>query len=306
MKMMGVSDAALWMSWFLTYSIIFLFADLLLAASLKFVKRYHALKRDISSLLCLILVPAILMLVGVIAVRVISSRYNASLTIDFTQYGALVPVPSAKAVPISDFIRSFENYYPSSTSPVSWETRVFNSSSFENNPKNLFETGISDNSESILKQRTLLAQEILSKSNFWVNPVYGGYVDVSNNGSFPIEFWIYLNQTGLHGKSYFIWIYEHLEMILAMPTFVNLLSNLILKNITGNRDASISVVISPFPQTLEESQAEQKNNAVWACLFFLQALAFIPATYIVHIVLERQSKAKHQQIMSGVGLSAYC
>jgi ATP-binding cassette subfamily A (ABC1) protein 3 len=35
MKMMGVSDAALWISWFLTYAMIFLVADLLLAAALK-------------------------------------------------------------------------------------------------------------------------------------------------------------------------------------------------------------------------------------------------------------------------------
>ncbi len=33
--MMGVSDAALWISWFLTYAIIFLIGDLLLAGALK-------------------------------------------------------------------------------------------------------------------------------------------------------------------------------------------------------------------------------------------------------------------------------
>jgi uncharacterized membrane protein YesL len=35
MKMMGVSDAALWLSWFFTYAIIFLIADLMLAAALR-------------------------------------------------------------------------------------------------------------------------------------------------------------------------------------------------------------------------------------------------------------------------------
>jgi ATP-binding cassette subfamily A (ABC1) protein 3 len=93
---------------------------------------------------------------------------------------------------------------------------------------------------------------------------------------------------------------------LAMPTYVNFLSNMILKNVSGNRDASINANISPFPQTIEEILAQQKNNAVWACLFFLQALAFIPSTYIVYIVMERQCKAKHQQIISGVSISAYC
>jgi hypothetical protein len=165
-----------------------------------FVKRYHALKRDISTLLCLILVPAVLMIVGVIAIRVISAQSNVSLTLDISQYSTPVPVPTAKAVPSSQFLNSLSNYYPSSALSVLWETQVFNSTSFNNQPKNIFEIGLSGENERFLLPRAVLSQEILSKSTAWVNPSYGGYVDVSNSGSFPIEFWIYLNQTGLHGK----------------------------------------------------------------------------------------------------------
>ncbi len=91
-----------------------------------------------------------------------------------------------------------------------------------------------------------------------------------------------------------------------MPTFVNLLSNLILKNISSNHEASISVELSPFPQTAAEKLQQQRFNSVWVCLLFLQALIFIPATYVVYIVIERESKAKHQQLISGVSISAYC
>ena len=90
-----------------------------------------------------------------------------------------------------------------------------------------------------------------------------------------------------------------------MPTYVNMLSNLLLKNASG-RTASITAEISPFPQTKQEQLLEQNQNAFWICFLFLQALIFIPGTYIVYIVMERESKAKHQQLISGVSITAYC
>lgn len=35
------------------------------------------------------------------------------------------------------------------------------------------------------------------------------------------------------------------------------------------------------------------------------AFCFLPASYVIFVVKEREVKAKHQQIISGVSLSAY-
>lgn len=40
-------------------------------------------------------------------------------------------------------------------------------------------------------------------------------------------------------------------------------------------------------------------------MVFSLAIGFIPASIIVFIVKERESKVKHQQLVSGVSMSAY-
>jgi hypothetical protein len=166
-----------------------------------FVKRYHVLKRDLSTLVCLILVPAVLMLAGVFAFRAITAQENQSLFLDLNQYKTPVPIPIAKTYPPSEFIDSFAGHLPSTSMSVLWDTNVFNSTSFVTQSRSIFYTGLENNgSERVLIRRKFLSEEILSKSTFWSNPSYGGFVDVANNGSFPFEFWIYLNQTGVHGK----------------------------------------------------------------------------------------------------------
>ncbi len=54
----------------------------------------------------------------------------------------------------------------------------------------------------------------------------------------------------------------------------------------------------------------QDNNqasldAFTAALFFMIAFCFIPASYVTFIVKEKEVKAKHQQIISGVSIYAY-
>jgi ATP-binding cassette subfamily A (ABC1) protein 3 len=87
---------------------------------------------------------------------------------------------------------------------------------------------------------------------------------------------------------------------------MNLLSNLAYKFFTNNASGSIKVGSYPFPQTETEYLEQQRVSAILLSFFFNQALIFVPATYIVFIVLEKQTKAKHQQLISGVSIPAYC
>jgi hypothetical protein len=244
------------------------------------------------------------MLIGVFAIWTIQAQRNQNLSLDFSQYRTPVPIPFGRSEPPSDFISSFSEFYPASTASVFWSSKIFNSTSFTNSSLRIFGVGLNESRNgAFLAERANLAQEILAKSSFWSNPSYGGYVDVSNFGSSPFEFWIYLNQTGVHCKRF----EKSIKLIfLAMPTYINLLSNLVFKNATGSKGSAIVVELSPFPQTAPEKLRQQRLNSVWVCFMFLQALIFIPASYIVYIVVERESKAKHQQLISGVSISAYC
>jgi ATP-binding cassette subfamily A (ABC1) protein 3 len=93
---------------------------------------------------------------------------------------------------------------------------------------------------------------------------------------------------------------------LAFPTYLNLLSNLAYKFFTNNASGSITVGSYPFPQTESEYLEKQRVSAILLSVFFNQALIFLPATFIVFIVMEKQTKAKHQQLISGVSIIAYC
>lgn len=74
---------------------------------------------------------------------------------------------------------------------------------------------------------------------------------------------------------------------------------------TGNPSASITTHNYPLPQTYLQDQASSTGNAFVAALFFMIAFSFIPASFATFVVKEREVKAKHQQVISGVSIYAY-
>lgn len=79
-----------------------------------------------------------------------------------------------------------------------------------------------------------------------------------------------------------------------------------LKNLTANSSLSITVSSQPLPLTATQRLRQQRVSAILIAFFFNQGMIFVPSTYIVFIVQEKQSKAKHQQLISGVSIPAYC
>jgi len=85
----------------------------------------------------------------------------------------------------------------------------------------------------------------------------------------------------------------------ALPMQYNLLDNARAK--AYNPDASITISNHPLPATA----SSVVFNESLISIFIGMAFAFIPATFTAFVVLERETNAKHLQIISGVSVPAY-
>src|SRR3546814_20905343 len=61
----------------------------------------------------------------------------------------------------------------------------------------------------------------------------------------------------------------------------------------------------PLPLTAQQTIEVQTVLAVFASLFILIPLCYIPAAFCIFIVRERANKSKHLQMVSGVSMVAY-
>merc|ERR1719183_260611 len=89
----------------------------------------------------------------------------------------------------------------------------------------------------------------------------------------------------------------------AAPVFLSSVHNALLTSY--DHDASISVTNHPFPETLKQAGVTQSTGALLAVMFVMIAFSFLPASYALFVVRERETKAKHQQTVSGVSNFAY-
>ncbi|XP_022085288.1 ATP-binding cassette sub-family A member 2-like isoform X2 [Acanthaster planci] len=93
------------------------------------------------------------------------------------------------------------------------------------------------------------------------------------------------------------------------PTFVNVLNNAILRanldpDIHGNPSAyGITVINHPVNKTgwqLEDEFVTRQSTNVLIAIFIIVAMSFVPAGFVVFLVIERSTKAKHLQYVSGM------
>lgn len=139
------------------------------------------------------------------------------------------------------------------------------------------------------KDRDKVADEFFQQAKNFKKATFGAFMDLTQVNQKP-NMVIYVNQTAVHG----------------MPTYINLLTNALLHKLTGNKDLSITTVNHPFPLTEFQLKIAETSQAIFTVIYLTQAVAFVPAAFISFIVSERVTKAKHQQLISGVSISAYC
>jgi ABC-type multidrug transport system ATPase subunit len=128
--------------------------------------------------------------------------------------------------------------------------------------------------------------------------LYGAILNNSDirNSNFPFNFQenvkhsftLFTNYSGVH----------------SLPTYINGLSNSLLKSIVGD-DFSITARNHPRPLTVDEITLQQTIQGFILLFYFCLAAAMIPSSFVTFIVMERHTKSKHQQLISGVSIPAY-
>ena len=88
----------------------------------------------------------------------------------------------------------------------------------------------------------------------------------------------------------------------ALPSFVNLFDNALLRQRTGLPSAGIQASVQPFPTTLQE---QSLTNAFTTPIFVSIALSLVAAFFAYYAVYERKCGIAHLQTTSGLYPSAY-
>lgn len=94
----------------------------------------------------------------------------------------------------------------------------------------------------------------------------------------------------------------------AAPTFLNVLTNVILRNkaaAKGLNASQFGIITANHPMNYTKEQLSEQSLynrivdvLVAICVVF--ALSFVPASFVVYLVTERECKAKHLHLVSGV------
>lgn len=91
--------------------------------------------------------------------------------------------------------------------------------------------------------------------------------------------------------------------IFGVPLMQQILGSAVVNKL--NSDHSIQTSYFLLPETKRQDDEFNNYNVDLVVTFMLLAIPFVPASFITYIVREKEVKAKHQQMVSGVGVVAY-
>ena len=91
--------------------------------------------------------------------------------------------------------------------------------------------------------------------------------------------------------------------VFALPVYQQVMVDATVRSLDSS--ASVSTNIYPFPETKRQMDRISNFNVDLVATFIMLAIPFVPAAFITYIVREKEVKAKHQQMVSGVGVVAY-
>ncbi|CAN0348380.1 unnamed protein product [Pylaiella littoralis] len=100
-------------------------------------------------------------------------------------------------------------------------------------------------------------------------------------------------------------IHSNYSALHSSPVYLNQINSAILRMLSNDETLSIKTVMHPMPETAEEEEQVDFIQTFYVILFTIMAFSFVPAAWIMYIVREKETKCKHQQIVSGVSLEAY-
>ncbi|KAH9679343.1 ABC transporter A family member 1 [Citrus sinensis] len=253
-----------------------------------FIKRAVSARRDRKTIVFQLLIPAIFLLVGLLFLKLKPHPDMLSVTFTTSNFNPLLsggggggPIPFDLSWPIANEVSKYIQ--------GGWIQRFKQSSYRFPNAEKALADAVDAAGPTLGPVLLSMSEYLMSSFNESYQSRYGAIVmdDQNDDGS--------LGFTVLHNSSC-----QH-----AGPTFINVMNTAILRLATGNRNMTIRTRNHPLPTTQSQQLQRHDLDAFSVSIIISIAFSFIPASFAVAIVKEREVKAKQQQLISGVSVLSY-
>ncbi|KAK7285619.1 hypothetical protein RJT34_20395 [Clitoria ternatea] len=253
-----------------------------------FIKKAISARRDHKTIIFQLMIPAVFLFLGLLFLKLKPHPDQQSLTLSTSYFNPLLsggggggPIPFNLSLPIAKMVAQNVN--------GGWIQKFKPSSYRFPNSKKALADAVEVAGPTLGPALLSMSEYLMSSFNESYQSRYGAIVmdDQSNDGS--------LGYTVLHNSSC-----QH-----AAPTFINLMNSAILRLATHNINMTIQTRNHPLPTTQSQHLQRHDLDAFSAAIIVNVAFSFIPASFAVSIVKEREVKAKQQQLISGVSILSY-
>ncbi|KAA0056173.1 ABC transporter A family member 1 isoform X7 [Cucumis melo var. makuwa] len=248
-----------------------------------FIKRAITARRDRRTVVFQLLIPVLFLFVGLLFLKLKPHPDQQSVTLTTSEFnpeliggGGGGPIPFDLQWHISKQVAHYieggwiQKYKPSAYKFPDTEKALSNA--------------IEAAGETLGPTLLSMSEYLMSSFNKSYQSRYGAIVmdDQNSDGS--------IGYTVLHNCSC-----QH-----SAPTFINIVNAAILRLATGDQNMTIQTRNHPLPMTKSQRLQRHDLDAFSAAIIINIAFCFIPASFAVSLVKERETKAKHQQMISGV------
>ena len=253
-------------------------------------KRYYYFRKDSKSWVFQFLVPVIFVLIGMIvmkytpilteqpSIKVTTSMFNDDISSN------ILPYPYTA----NDTICPFDSDCSIEALSIDGQDEIMinvqDASSLPLEPL-VSARSIYDMSYFLLENR-----EDYKAARFGANSFFKidkGNPGVNSGAISAVEYVVHANFTGVH----------------AGPLFAHLVADSLVR--LYDSAVSIRLRLHPLDETDREDTQYSSFNATNVILFLLLALPFIPASFAMFVVREKEIKSKHLQLVSGVSVPSY-
>ncbi|VVB03041.1 unnamed protein product [Arabis nemorensis] len=253
-----------------------------------FIKRARSACRDRKTVAFQLIIPAVFLLFGLLFLQLKPHPDQKSITLTTAYFNPLLsgnggggPIPFDLSEPIAKEVAQYIE--------GGWIQPLRNSSYKFPNPKEAL-------ADAIDAAGPILGPTLLSMSEFFMSSFdqsyqsrYGAILMDAQHPDGSLGYTVLHNNTCQH----------------AGPIYINVMHAAILRLATGNKNMTIQTRNHPLPPTKSQRVQRHDLDAFSAAIIVNIAFSFIPASFAVPIVKEREVKAKHQQLISGVSVLSY-
>ncbi|KAL0711157.1 hypothetical protein Bca4012_018135 [Brassica carinata] len=251
-----------------------------------FIKRARSAFRDRKTVAFQLIIPAVFLLFGLLLLQLKPHPDQKSITLTTAYFNPLLsgnggggPIPFDLSEPIAKEVAEYIE--------GGWIQPLRNSSYKFPNPKEALADAIDAAGPTLGPTLLSMSEFLMSSFDQSYESRYGAVLMDSQHPDGSVGYTVLHNSTCQH----------------AGPIYINVMHSALLRLASGNKNMTIQTRNHPLPPTKSQRLQRHDLDAFSAAVIVSIAFSFIPASFAVPIVKEREVKAKHQQLISGVNFS---